>query len=335
MKWNLLFFVSLLMFTNCSQQTENDSSTETNSSSDLIPVIIDTDANNELDDQHAMAYLFFNDDVFNTIGVTVNATYNGGNIEQQVAEAERVMKLTDVMGKIPLLPGADGNFEEIRPNLDQPEYDGQPAVEFIIEEARKPRGQKLVLLPVGKLTNIALALQKAPDIRENVRIVWLGSNYPAPGEYNQENDIPALNYILDQDVSFEIVTVRYGEPSGTDAVRATPRDIEEHLTGEGPVVDPVIGRHGDEFTNFGDYSVNLFSEIDLHGDPPSRALFDMVAVAILKNPAWGEAKEIPAPTLENEEWQERPENERTITIWENFDKEAILEDFYSTMKGEE
>lgn len=331
--WLLAF---LLICISCSQQTKtkSDSSTQTNSSSNLIPVIIDTDANNELDDQHAMAYLFFNDDVFNTIGVTVNATYNGGNIDLQVTEAERVMKLADVMGQIPLLPGADGNFEEIRQNLDQPEFDGQPAVEFIIEEARKPRTQKLVLLPVGKLTNIALALEKAPDIKENVRIVWLGSNYPAPGEYNQENDIPALNYILNQGVPFEMVMVRYGEPSGSDAVRATPEDIEKNMPGAGPEVDPVTGRHGGEFTNFGDYSVNLFSKIDLHGDPPSRALFDMVAVAILKNPEWGEAKEIPAPILVDEEWQERPDNDRTITIWENFDKEAILEDFYSTMQNE-
>lgn len=334
MKQFFLLLSCLLIFTNCSQQTETDASEESESVSDLIPIIIDTDANNELDDQHAMAYLFFNDDLFNTIGVTVNATYNGGDIDQQVAEAERVMKLTDVMNQIPLLPGANGNFEEIRSNLDQPEYDGHAAVEFIIEEARKPRSQKLVLLPIGKLTNIALALEKAPDIKENVRIVWLGSNYPAPGEYNQDNDIPALNYILDQQVPFEIVTVRYGEPSGSDAVRATPTDIEKHLAGEGPVVDPVVGRHGDEFTNFGDYSVNLFSEIELHGDPPSRALFDMVAVAVLKNPNWGETSEIPAPIVDGENWEERPNNERTITIWENFDKEAILEDFYSTMKSE-
>lgn len=330
--WSLAL---LLIFANCSQQTETNTSEESDTTPDLIPVIIDTDANNELDDQHAMAYLFFNEDVFNTIGVTVNATYNGGDIDLQVAEAERVMKLTDVMGQIPLLPGANDNFENIRPNLDQPEYDGYAAVEFIIEEARKPRNQKLVLLPVGKLTNIALALEKAPDIKENVRIVWLGSNYPAPGEYNQENDIPSLNYILGQDVPFEMVMVRYGEPSGSDAVRATPSDIEENMPGSGPEVDSVTGRHGGEFTNFGDYSVNLFSEIDLHGDPPSRALFDMVAVAILKNPEWGEANEIPAPIVVGEEWQERPDNERTIIIWENFDKEAILEDFYETMKSEE
>lgn len=338
MKHYLIIFACLLLFTNCSQQNGTETAQQTakteNEQSDLIPIIIDTDANNELDDQHAMAYLFFNEDVFNTIGVTVNATRSGGAIDQQVAEAERVMKLTDVMGQTPLLPGANGDFEEIRSNLDQAEYDGYAAVEFIIEEARKPRDQKLILLPVGKLTNIALALEKAPDIKENVHIVWLGSNYPEPGEYNQENDIPSLNYILNQDVPFEIVTVRYGQPSGTDAVRATPTDIEENMPGMGPEVDPVTGRHGGEFTNFGDYSVNLFSEIELHGDPPARALFDMAAVAILKNPNWGEATEIPAPIVDDEDWEERPDNERTITIWENFDKEAILEDFYSTMKNE-
>lgn len=333
-----LLLTALYLLTACSNQSQpdSDSTTSDNQTTDsrLIPIILDTDANNELDDQHAMAYLFFNDDVFNTIGVTVNATYNGGNIDQQVAEAERVMKLTDVAGKIPLLPGADGNFEEIRPNLDQPEFDGHQAVDFIIEEARKPWGEELVLLPIGKLTNIALALEKAPDIMDNIRIVWLGSNYPAPGEYNQENDIPALNYILNQDVPFEMVTVRYGEDSGSDAVRATPNEIAENMPGAGPEVEPVTGRHGGEFTNFGDYSVNLFSEIDLHGDPPSRALFDMVAVAILKNPEWGESKEIPAPILVDGEWQERPDNDRTITIWENFDKEEILADFYETMQTE-
>ena len=48
----------------------------------------------------------------------------------------------------------------------------------------------------------------------------------------------------------------------------------------------MTGRHGGAFTNFGDYSVDLFEHIDLYGDPPSRALFDMAAVAIVKNPAW-------------------------------------------------
>ncbi len=298
-----------------------------------IPVIFDTDANNELDDQHALAYLLFNQDTFEVLGVTVNATFNGGGIQEQYAEAERVMKLCKAYDEIPLYAGAGGDFTEIRDSLPNASYDGQAAVEFIIEEARKERPQKLVLLPVGKLTNIALALEKAPDIKDRVRIVWLGSNYPAPGEYNQVNDLSALSYILEQQVPFEMVTVRYGEASGSDAVRVTPAQIEEKMPGAGPATEPVTGRHGDTFTRFGDYSVSLFRHAEMHGDPPSRALFDLVAVAIVKNPAWGEAREIPAPALKGEGWVERPENTRTITVWENFDGESILEDFYSTIRS--
>ena len=77
---------------------------------------------------------------------------------------------------------------------------------------RKPREQKLVLLPVGKLTNIALALEKAPDISERVRIVWLGSNYPEPGEYNLVNDIPSMNYIIEKGIDPDRITGKgYGE----------------------------------------------------------------------------------------------------------------------------
>ncbi len=327
----IILFIGGIIFSGCNGEKPEESMMQNNESKRL-PVIIDTDANNELDDQHAMAYLFFNDEVFETIGVTVNATRSGGDINDQVAEARRVMHLCGVLDQIPLLAGANGDFATIRPRLQGENFDGQKAVDFIIKEARKEREQPLILLPVGKLTNIALALEKAPDIKDKVRIVWLGSNYPEKGEYNQVNDIPSLNYILDQDVPFEMVMVRYGKPSGSDAVRATPEEIAEKMPDAGPEVDAIEGRHGGYFTNFGDYSVDLFSQIELHGNPPSRALFDMVAVAILKNPDWGKRTEIPAPHLVGEEWVERQDNKRKIAIWEYFNKEKIMNDFYAIMQ---
>ena len=298
---------------------------------DRIPVIMDTDANNELDDQHAIAYMLFNSDVFDVRGITVNATRSGGNIEQHYEEAIRIVKLCNV-DNLPVLKGADKDYNSISPALNEETYDGKSAVDFIISTAREMKDEKLVLIPIGKLTNIALALQQAPDIKDQVRIVWLGSNYPEPGEYNLENDTTALNYILNLEVPFEIVTVRYGKSSGSDAVRITPAEVNEHLKGKGPQVSPIIGRHGGRFSTFGDYSVSLFSKIDLYGDPPSRALFDLVAVAVLKNPDWGDQVEIPAPVLINNEWVERPENSRKITIWENFNKSDILEDLYTVVK---
>jgi purine nucleosidase len=296
-------------------------------------VLIDTDANNELDDQHALAYLFLNGAHFTVPGVTVNATYNGGDIAEHYKEAERVMKLCQVYGKIPLLKGANGSFEQIEPHILEPDFDGWEAVDFIIAESHKPRAEKLILLPVGKLTNIALALKKDPTIAQKVRIVWLGSNYPERGEYNKENDVPSLNYILSLTVPFEMVTVRSGHATGTGNVYVTREDIMTHMPGTGPVSEPVEGRHGDSFTTFGDYSVNLFTHCDYYGEPPHRSLFDMAAVAILKNPKWASPKTIPAPRLMEKGWEEQPDNARQITIWENFDREAILADFYQTMKN--
>lgn len=298
-----------------------------------IPVILDTDANNEVDDQHAIAYTLLNGDVFKVEGLTVNRTRNGGGIEEQHAEAMRVVRLCKLDNVVPILNGASGGFDEIRGSINSENFDGSEAVDFIIEQSLLPRDQKLVILAVGKLTNVALAVEKDPSIVNRVRLVWLGSNYPNPGEYNLVNDIPSMNYLLGTDIPFEMVTVRYSEETGTGAVRLSRERALEEMPGLGPQVDqPVVGRHGGDFFCFGDYSANLFEHIECYGDPPSRALFDMAAVAIVKNPEWGEKSRIKAPVMVEEKWQLTEGSDREVLLWENFDKEAIIEDFFKTMR---
>ena len=58
----------------------------------------------------------------------------------------------------------------------------------------------------------------------------------------------------------------------------------------------------------------------------------MAAVAIVKDPSWAEAIEIPSPIYIDHAWVEQPENGRKITVWENFNKEAIMADFYKTLE---
>ena len=299
-------------------------------SPDKIRIILDTDANNELDDQHAIAYMLFNGDIFDVEGITVNKTPGGGGVDKHVEEAERIVRLCALHPQVKVYKGANGNYEKILPHIGAPEFDGSDAVNFIIERALADDARKLVLMPIGKLTNIALALKKAPAIAKKVRIVWLGTNYPEPGEYNFVADIPSLDPILESDVPFEMAMVRYGEPSGTDAVKARLDDIKRIMPGKGPsITTPVTGRHGGEFSNFGDYSVELFEKF--RGHPTERPLFDMAAVAIVKNPAWAERITIGAPKFANGKWTNRPSNPRKVVIWENFDKEAIMKDFYSRM----
>jgi inosine-uridine nucleoside N-ribohydrolase len=325
MRLTALLSIALLLLASCVSMKEKKT--------EKLRVLFDTDANNELDDQHALAYLLLNRAVFDVAGITVNATRGGGNIDNHYAEAERVMKLCGTGNKIPLYKGANTNFDSIRQHISEPDFDGHDAVDFIIAEARKATGKKLVLLPVGKLTNVALALEKEPAIEKNLRVVWLGSNFPDPGEYNLDNDTSSLNYVLKTNVEFEMVTVSYGRPTGTDVVRATQEEINTRMPGKGPhITTPVTGRHGGSFTSFGDYSVSLFEHIDYHGNPPSRALFDMAAVAIVKDPSWATKREVPAYLYINNQWVERPGSSRKITVWENFNRDKIMQDFYSTLE---
>lgn len=318
----------------CSSSDKGLSHENSKSGDNRLELIIDTDANNELDDQHALAYLFLDEGLFDVLAVTVNATRNGGGIDQHLEEARRIMDLCAVGEEVPLLRGAHASFDDIVPNIHEEEFDGHPAVNFIIEAARKERNGNLILLAIGKLTNVALALAKAPDIRENIRIVWLGTNFPQAGEYNHLNDLAATEYMLTQDVLQEWVVVRYGDSTGTDAVRASPEEIYRIMPGAGPLIqEAVTGRHGGQFGTFGDYSIDLFKHAELYGDPPSRALFDMAAVAILKNPAWATRTEIPVPEPSGTGWNLTSNQNRRVFIWENFNAEAIMNDFFQVMRS--
>jgi hypothetical protein len=204
-------------------------------------VLLDTDANNEVDDQHAIAYMLFSGDAFDVVGITVNRTRGGGDVEQHAKEAERIVKLAGLERRFAVTRGVNGSFDEVVRHLDESTFDGSAAVDLIIRRAHEPSAQRLVLLPV------------------------------------------------------------------------------------------VVGRNGGRFTTFGDYSIDLFEHINLQGNTSWRALFDMAAVAIVKNPAWAHAVRIPAPRLVGGKWVARPNNPRRITLWENFDRDAIMKDFFASM----
>src|SRR5829696_6393027 len=94
----------------------------------LTRVLLDTDANNELDDQHAIAYTLFSGDVFDVEAITVNRTRGGGDIEAQAIEAERITTLAGLRRVFPVFRGANGTFAEIVPHLGESNFDGASAV---------------------------------------------------------------------------------------------------------------------------------------------------------------------------------------------------------------
>lgn len=98
MRFTIILVFLLVFFVSCDSSIPKKDAV---SSTKKLSVIFDTDANNELDDQHALAYLFSNQDYFDIQAVTVNATRNGGNIQGHYDEAERIMHLFYIKQEFP------------------------------------------------------------------------------------------------------------------------------------------------------------------------------------------------------------------------------------------
>jgi inosine-uridine nucleoside N-ribohydrolase len=87
-------------------------------------------------------------------------------------------------------------FEALDPALKW--SDQQHAVDFIIRRAREyaDRGLALTLVPIGALTNIALAFRLAPDIISTCRVVLMGGMWSRPqAEWNFRCD-PEAAFIV-------------------------------------------------------------------------------------------------------------------------------------------
>ncbi len=152
-----------------------------------LRVIVDTDAANEVDDQHAITYAILSPRL-KAEAVTVAHHNRPGSLERNFEEAEKVVALIgEPAAGVPVLRGGE------HPMPDPSTPVESEAVDLIIERALDPKSRPpLYLVPHGPLTNIASAWLKAPEIAERVVVYWLGGTPEGMfREFNADNDLNA------------------------------------------------------------------------------------------------------------------------------------------------
>jgi len=165
-----------------------------------IRVVLDCDTANEVDDQFAIAHaLGLPEGVLDVRGVISvhNTTAHGpGSRDTYQDEAERVVSLCG--GGVPCITGAD------RPMNSRDEPVPSSGLEFLIDEARQG---PLTVVATGPATDVASLFVADPDLRENVRVVWLGGFGDAEAygrhkshELNGRADIAAWRVLFEEDV---------------------------------------------------------------------------------------------------------------------------------------
>lgn len=187
------------MKANHQQRTPN-----ANMTNQPIPILIDTDIGDDVDDALALALALRAPEVA-LIGITT-VFRDAPRRAILAGELLRVWNREDVPVVAgcsePFVPAWDSlhegralgrQFDALDPALTW--EDTLHATTFIIEQVRAhhARGEMLTLVPIGALTNIALAFQLAPDIVSQCRVVMMGGKW--------SDDFPEWNILCDPEAA--------------------------------------------------------------------------------------------------------------------------------------
>jgi len=161
-----------------------------------IPVIIDADAANEIDDQYALALAMGSQGRLRIEGlIAAHYGLNGGSngIDNSYSEIQELLAKAGFQGNIPLLHGSD-------PIVYRDRCPPSEGVEFIIQKARLASPEKpLWLVLLGPATDAAATFIKAPEVMDRLVIFWHGrTQWPVRcWNFNAYNDIKAAQLLFE------------------------------------------------------------------------------------------------------------------------------------------
>ena len=186
-------------------------------------IIIDTDPGQ--DDAVAILLALASPEEIDVLGITAVAgnvpldlTKNNVRTVCELAQKPEVKVFAgcDTPMKRPLVTaehvhGKTGLDGPILPDPKMP-LQKQHAVDFIIQTVRNNKASTITLCPLGPLTNIATAIQKAPDIKEKIQeIVLMGGAYFEVGnitptaEFNIYVDPEAADIVFQSNIKITVL----------------------------------------------------------------------------------------------------------------------------------
>lgn len=299
---------------------------------DIEPVqefILDADTGNELDDLYAIVRAVIDEEV--TVTALTSAHFNN---PQLVTDSLWHIYPTEDINTVQISQDINKNLLETLDRTEIPHpigadrmvgyawgyYEGaqvpeSPATDFIVERAREHSpSEKLNVVTVGAVTNVAAALLKDPSIAENIRLFALNMKYSEEydawdkNSFNARNDVNGLDLILEnEDLELYII------PGNVSRRLTFQREetLERLNEWDHPTVE-ILERRWDEVSA---------------GD--SWIMWDLALVEAIIHPEWATFETVAAP----------PENGgREIYMISDIDEDQMRDEFWRLMNehsGEE
>lgn len=196
------------------------------------------------------------------------------------------------------------------------------AVEKIIEIANS--NNKTTILAMGAITNIALAIEKAPEIVNKIKVVWLGGNTfltKDNSEFNFRQDIKAVQTVFDSKVELVVIPCR----NVASNLSTTIYELEHYLK---------------EPTNLNQYLKDIFINCKKNfmkepkdGIGSSKTLWDLSVVAYEINSEWFKFEKISCPKVLDNGLYEQTSDRHEVIFINDLYRNKIYQDFFIKMGG--
>ena len=201
-----------------------------------VDAVLDTDAYNEIDDQFAIAYMLRSDEKINVKEIYAAPFYNENSTSPEdgmvksYGEIEHILKLMgreDMIAKT--FEGSRGYMPDEKTPVDSP-----AATALIKLSQNYDANNRLYVVAIGAITNVASALVADPTLKDRIVVVWLGGhaiNWYDTREFNMEQDVAAARVVFGCGVPF----VQLPCMGVVSAFSVTAPELDHYLTGKTPV----------------------------------------------------------------------------------------------------
>lgn len=276
-----------------------------------VRVVLDCDTKNEIDDQFAIVHaLGLPPGTLDVLGVvSVQNTTADGPASRDIyqEEAERVVGLCG--SNVPCIPGAEHPMEDRYAPVES------AGLDFLVEAAR---GGPLTVLATGPATDVASMLLVAPEVRENVRVVWLGGfgdresyeRHKMGGELNGRADIAAWRALFEDPVGLLLVPGW----SGPHKLVVSGASFAEELRRLGrPVADYLA-----------EILVEWVEEKGGELGPEGKIIWDVACVVAVADPGSVTVGRLAVPTLDAAGANDFSRRGREVEALTDLDRERVL-----------
>lgn len=289
-----------------------------------VPVVIDSDTYNEIDDQMAIAWAFlhperldlqavyaapFTNHYFGKEGSHTYVDDPAVGMQLSVDEIYRVFNKLPRSENIPQI--YQGSTRDLK-DSNQPEMSA--AVQDLINRARTAE-QTLHVLAIAAPTNIANALLLAPDIVTKIHVIWLGGNSYAwkdNHEFNLMQDIAASRVLFDSGVALTQIPC-FGV---ANTMASSVPEMQHYFA---------------ETSRIGSYFAVIAPRCPWIGFASRKVIWDITTVGYVLNPDWFTCEYRTSPLLnDNLSWSF--DNRRhVIQVAKFIERDALFKDLFRSI----